>query len=236
MRLIVIGLSLTTLVAPNALVLGAPPVRDSERRFARTVKSWHSLKRQNIVMQETDYSCGAAALATLVKYYLGDNVDEDYFLEGLDEILKPEEIEERIENGLTMTDIRKVAVYRGYQAAVARMKLDKLFEAKVPLLIGIDVDGYKHFVIYRGFDGFYVYLADPIRGNIRVSATVFQGQWQKNLALAIAKKGLKPNYASPLALNCRDFVGQTNKQFIQTQHARGSIHQTAGRPKQVPLP
>ena len=41
----------------------------------------------NIVMQKTDYSCGAAALATICKYYWGDNVDEDLFLRSLDGIL-----------------------------------------------------------------------------------------------------------------------------------------------------
>jgi uncharacterized protein len=95
-----------------------------------------------------------------------------------------------------------------------------------PLLVGIDIEGFKHFVVYRGFDGFWVYLADPIRGNVRVKAADFAGQWQKNLALAVAKKGVKPNEQSALALTADDlFKAQLNRQVILTQPGRGSIHE-----------
>ena len=205
----------------------APPVRDGDRRFAKRVWSWKGLKERNIVMQSRDYSCGAAALATLAKYYLGDDVDEQHFLNVLDQILTAEEIADRIENGLAMSDLRRAAVYSGYQAAVARMSIDKIFEATAPLLVGIDVDGYKHFVVYRGFDGYWVYLADPIRGNLRISANDFQKQWQKQLALAVAKPGVEPNQASKLALTANDFfLGRTNRQKVLTQPSRDSIHVT----------
>lgn len=206
---------------------GAPPVRDGERRIARHVVSWTDLQRRHVVMQQRDYSCGAAALATLVTHYLGDPRDEDYFLEQLDAILKPDEVRDRVENGLAMSDLRRVAVRSGYEAGVAKMTLEKLFEAKVPLLVGIDIDDFKHFVVYRGFDGYWVYLADPIRGNIRVPASDFQDQWQKNLALAIAKKGVKPDERSRLALTADDlFRTQLNRQVILTQPGRGSIHES----------
>jgi hypothetical protein len=207
---------------------GAPPIRDDARRVARRVASYRDLQRRNVVMQQRDYSCGAAALATLAKYYLGDNVDESHFLRLLDEILTPAEIKDRIENGLALSDLRRAAVKSGYEAAVAKMSLEKLFEAKAPLLVGIDVDDFKHFVVYRGFDGYWVYLADPIRGNLRIPAADFREQWQKNLALAIAKKGVKPNEHSALALTDADlFLGRTNRQLILSQPGRGSIHEPA---------
>lgn len=227
-RLLTVCCVAITLLAPLAsAVEQSAPVRDDSRRFAKSVHSWQALKRRNLVMQSRDYSCGAAALATIVRYYLGDDVNEQTFLRVLDTLLTPEEAEDRIENGLAMSDLRRAAVKAGYQSVVARMTLDKLFAAKVPLLIGIDVDGYKHFVVFRGFDGFWVYLADPIRGNLRIQATEFQGQWQKNLALAVAKPGMKPNPASRLALTADDlFLGQTNRLLIQRQATRGSIHES----------
>jgi len=207
---------------------GAPPVRDDARRVARRVASWRDLQRRNVVMQQRDYSCGAAALATLAKYYLGDNVDEAHFLRLLDQILTPAEVKDRIENGLALSDLRRAAVKSGYEAAVAKLSLEKLFEAKAPLLVGIEVDDFKHFVVYRGFDGYWVYLADPIRGNVRLPAADFRNQWQKNLALAIAKKGVKPPEHSALALTDSDlFLGRTNRQLILSQPGRGSIHEPA---------
>lgn len=219
-------LAASFLSAPLIARERSAPTRDAERRFSKSVYSWRALQRRNLVMQSRDYSCGAAALATLTKYYLGDNLSEQYFLRVLDGLLTEEQIAERIENGLAMSDLRRAAVAAGYQAVVARMTLDKLFESKVPLLVGIDVDGYKHFVVYRGFDGFWVYLADPIRGNLRIKAGDFQEQWQKNLVLAVAKPGQKPNFSSRLALNAEDlFTGQTNRVLLQGQTARGSIHE-----------
>ena len=38
--------------------------------------SWRELKDKNVVKQNRDYSCGAASLCTLLKYYWGDNVTE----------------------------------------------------------------------------------------------------------------------------------------------------------------
>lgn len=205
---------------------GAPPIRDGDRRIARHVASWVDMQRRHVVMQQRDYSCGAAALATLVRYYLNDDRNEDYFLRQLDEILTPAEARDRVENGLAMSDLRRAAIRSGYEAVVAKMTLEKLLEAKVPLLVGIEVEGFKHFVVYRGCDGFWVYLADPIRGNTRVPAADFQDQWQKNLALAVAKKGVKPNEQSALALTADDlFRTQLNRQVIVTQPGRGSVHE-----------
>ena len=39
-------------------------MRNPEHQFQVVPRDWRELKRRNIVMQKTDYSCGAAALAT----------------------------------------------------------------------------------------------------------------------------------------------------------------------------
>ncbi|MCA9233178.1 MAG: C39 family peptidase [Planctomycetales bacterium] len=197
------------------------PVRDEQHQFAKRVRDYRTLKRQNIVMQRRDYSCGAAALATIAKYYWGDNVDEEFFLTILDLILTPEEAEERVENGLAMADLRKAAVKAGYKAVVGKLTFEKLGESKVPLLVGIVVDDYDHFVVYRGTDGIYVYLADPIRGNLRIPSQVFIKQWQKNAVLAIAKPGAKIKDHSKLSLRGEElFLGQLNDQVVRTAGER----------------
>ena len=193
------------------------PVRDPDRKFARRVRSYTSFKTQNIVMQRRDYSCGAAALATVARYYWGDNVDEEFFLTILDHLLTIEEAKERVENGLAMSDLRRAAVKAGYKAIVGKVSFAKLSESKVPLIIGITVDGYDHFVVYRGTDGLYVYLADPIRGNLRVRSQEFVKQWQKNAILAIAKPGAKVKQYSHLSITADElFVGKLNDQVIRT--------------------
>ncbi len=87
-------------------------------------------------MQKRDFSCGAAALATLAKYYWGDDVTEDHFLRGLDGLLTREEVVDRIKNGLALTDLKKAADKVGYNASIGRLTFQQLTEAKVPLLVG----------------------------------------------------------------------------------------------------
>ena len=192
------------------------PARDAARTFQRGVRNWRALKRTNIVMQARDYSCGAAALATVGKYSWGDNVDEEFFLAILNLLLTPEEAEDRIENGLAMTDLRRAAVKAGYRAVAGKLTLAKLAGSKVPLIVGITVDEYDHFVVYRGIDGEYVYVADPIRGNVRILIRDFVKQWQKNAVLAIAKPGHKIKDSSPLSLRGEElFLGRINNQIVR---------------------
>ena len=197
------------------------PSRDSDRQFARRARNWTELKRRNIVMQRRDYSCGAAALATLGRYYWGDDVDEEFFLTILDLLLTQEEAEDRVENGLAMTDLRRAAVKAGYTAVVGKLSFEKLGESKVPLIVGITVDEYDHFVVYRGMDCQYVYMADPIRGNIRIPFAVFVKQWQKNAILAIAKPGEKIKEHSALSLRTDEVeLGRLNEQIVRTAAER----------------
>ena len=198
-----------------------PPVRDGDHVFQKRVRNYRELKRQNIVMQRRDYSCGAAALATVAYYYWGDNVDEEFFLAILDHLLTAEEAKDRVENGLAMSDLRRAAVEAGYKAIVGKVSFEKLTESKVPLVVGITVDDYDHFVVYRGTDGIYVYLADPIRGNLRVRTHVFIKQWQKNAILAIAKPGTKVKEYSRLSITGEElFLGKLNDQVIRTAGPR----------------
>jgi predicted double-glycine peptidase len=104
-----------------------------------------------------------------------------------------------------------------YEAAIGTLEYEKLAESKVPLIIGITVKEYDHFVVYRGTDGYFVYLADPIRGNVRIPGWEFVEQWQKNLVLVVAKKwDVDPPETSPLSVRGDEiFLGRMNEQFIR---------------------
>jgi predicted double-glycine peptidase len=201
------------------------PVRDPDHVFSQRVWSWKELRTRNIVMQRRDYSCGAAALATMARYYLGDSVDEDYFLDILDELLTREEIVDRIKNGLALSDLRRAADKAGYEAVVTKLTFEKLADAKVPLLVGITEGEYKHFVVYRGTNFRWVYLADPIRGHIRLTPNEFNRQWQKNLALAISKPDQDVPKTHGLSLTEGDlFWGETSDQLLRTLSERDATN------------
>lgn len=197
------------------------PIRDEDHRFRIRTKNYIEIRNQNIVMQRRDYSCGAASLATICRYYWGDDVTEDEVLDALDAILTPEEIEDRIENGLAMSDLRRAAVKLGYQAVVGKTTFEKLSESKVPVIVGIEPGGHKHFVVYRGTDFYWVYMADPIRGNVRMPVSEFVPQWQENAILVVHKPGEKVKKYSPLSLREEDIKrGELNWYLIRTQQSR----------------
>ena len=216
-------------VVLTSLGRGAPPfrapIRTPDHQASVYVRNYIELRNQNIVMQRRDYSCGAACLATLARYYWGDDVTEDMVLEALDSILTPKEIQDRIKNGLAMSDLRRAAVKLGYAAIVGKISFYKLQDAKVPVIVGISPEGQDHFVVYRGTDGDYVYVADPIRGNIRIPIPEFLKQWQENAVLAIHKPGEKVKEYSPLSLRWEEVVrGETTWQWIRSQDRLDAGH------------
>jgi len=52
-------------------------------KVRETVTSLEDLKKQNIVQQTYDYSCGSAALATLLNYHFGEDFEERQVIQGL---------------------------------------------------------------------------------------------------------------------------------------------------------
>jgi hypothetical protein len=94
------------------------------------VQSWKSFRDLHVVKQKRDYSCGAAALATLTRYYWGDGGTELEYLTISENLLTPEELEDRVENGLSLTDLstirklerndRELAFLRRHSSAACR--------------------------------------------------------------------------------------------------------------------
>jgi hypothetical protein len=193
------------------------PVRDAQRIVRPSVVSWYDLQRAHVVMQRRDYSCGAAALATLITYYWGDPVSEEYFLQEIARLLTPEELQERVANGLALTDLRRAAVEAGYEATMGTLSFDQLADSRAPVIVGIITHNLPHFVVYRGTDGEYVYLADPARGNVRVLVCEFVNQWQQNAILVVAKPDTPVPQYSPLSVTCPEIrLGELNWQHVRS--------------------
>ncbi len=203
----------------NALRFGTrAPYRDELVKSQAYVKNARQLRNENVVMQQRDFSCGAAALATVLNYYWGENVSETALLVIIARILSAEELSDRVLNGLTLTDLKNVAQTGGYTAVLGKLSIEKLAESKLPLVVAITVNDYDHFVVVRGMDDEYVFIADPIFGKKKVLIETFQEQWQQNAILAVIKPGEPPKENAPLSLKQveKETYKQSN-QFIQFQ-------------------
>lgn len=208
------------LTGPRTETAGISRVTDSRRDFRKPVENWMSLRTRNVVMQQEDYSCGAAALATVLRLYWGYDVTEAELLDLVDSQLTDEEYADRVENGLSMTDLRLAAVEAGFLASLRRVDLADLAKLKLPVIVRIIKHDYQHFVVFRGMVGDRVFLADPIRGNIRLSVTEFSKQWN-GVVLAIIDTRTKPPSDSSLLID-PDIIPQP-----ELQGARQHINRTA---------
>lgn len=194
------------------------PIRNQARDFRVFPKNRKELSRQDVVMQRRDFSCGAAALATVFKYYWREAVTEELFLTLIAGRLSLAELKERVQNGLTLSDLKRAAEAVKFSAVIGRLTIEKLADSKLPLIVGITVNDYDHFVVVRGVVGEYVYLADPIYGKQRVLINQFEKSWQENAILAVIKPGAQPMKTSPLFVTPYEAsLGNLNNLVIRNQ-------------------
>ncbi|KPQ30302.1 MAG: putative double-glycine peptidase [Marinobacter excellens HL-55] len=145
---------------------------------------------RNIVRQAYDYSCGSAALTTVLNFYLGRNLSERQVMEGLLHYGESERIVER--RAFSMLDMKRLVTALGYPSGGFRAKIDDLMELDHPAIVPIDHAGFKHFVVLRTIRDGRVYLADPAVGNISFTLDQFQEKWDDNVLFIVFPGSDKP--------------------------------------------
>jgi predicted double-glycine peptidase len=99
---------------------------------------------------------------------------------------------------------------------MAKVTFEELAKGKVPVVVGITVRKHDHFAVFRGTDGCWAYLADPIRGNVRTPVDQFLAEWQKNAILIVAKPNTPVKKRNPMGIYVDEYYrGGTNRQYIR---------------------
>jgi|RhiMethySRZTD1v2_1073278.scaffolds.fasta_scaffold136549_3 uncharacterized protein len=217
-RCLTYGLLLQMLVMGIGLAEGG--AEEVHRDTGRLPPKRHTLKQlryQYVLRQQFDYSCGAAALATLMTYYFGDETSERDILDLLKAGLTPDELEVKKKRGFSLLDLRRVAQTKGYQAAGFKLTIEQLKQLATPVIVFVQPLDYKHFAVLRGIDRGRVFLADPSRGNLRMSMGRFLTEWSGIIfVLDKAREGkettdllalLRPDYVQPELLSVGRRVG-----------------------------
>ncbi len=107
------------------------------------------------------------------------------------------------------------------------MSFEQLSQSKIPLVVPLKLKGFDHFVVYRGVFNGRVYVADPVRGNVRPTIPEFCGQWQKNAILVVIKKGEQPREWSPLSVRVNEVkLGETTEQWLRGEIPRPGERQS----------
>lgn len=180
-------------------------IRTGTVRGVEPIRSWRELRDRNVVRQRFDYSCGSAALATLIRYYFGDDVSEEAILADILGRMTETEIRDREVNGLSLLDLRLQAERMGYQAAGVRLNFASLPKLMGPVIVHLERDDYAHFAVLKGVRAGRVYLADPSLGNVRLSVDRFANAWS-GVALVLGKSGFGLPERYPLALEGQELV------------------------------
>jgi uncharacterized protein len=146
---------------------------------------------KNIVKQEFDYSCGSAALATLLNYYLGERFSEQQIIQGLMNYGDADKIEQR--RAFSLLDMKRFCEVLGYKAEGYKAELNDLKSLHKPAIVPIELSGYKHFVVYRGIYNNHIFFADPFRGNSSFSLEEFLPLWSQNIIFVVSSDAVKTN-------------------------------------------
>ncbi len=149
---------------------------DFEERIGGTARTWKDMRDAGVVRQGHDYSCGSAALATLLSGADPDVTEREILLEVL-EGLTDDQKRQTMEQGLSLLDLKTVANRRGFRAEGYRVEPDLLAKITRPVIVFIEPGGYRHFAVFKGMRGDRVFLADPARGNVRMPIYEFADIW-----------------------------------------------------------
>jgi predicted double-glycine peptidase len=166
-----------------------------------TVRSLLEIRHENVVVQQWDMSCGAAALATVLTYQLGDRVAEKQVAQGMLRRTDPMRVRHR--GGFSLLDMKRYAESRGFKAeGYSGLELEDLRQL-APLIVPVKLQGYDHFVIFRGAVGTVAVLADPAFGNRKLPLEEFKRVWNGNLGFVVRspEQSLPANRMRPRQLD-----------------------------------
>lgn len=159
-------------------------------RAAIVGKPVSEFKYQNVVRQRFDYSCGSAALTTVLNEYLGRQFGERQVMEGLLRFGETEKIVER--RGFSLLDMKRLTQALGHPSGGFRAEFADLETLDHPAIVPIAYGGFKHFVVLKKYQDGHVYVADPALGNISFTAEKFKEVWAPHVLFIVFPNGFEP--------------------------------------------
>jgi len=141
----------------------------------RPVRSLLEMRQENVIIQQWDNSCAAAALATVLTYDRGYPVTEEQVAHGL--LRQTDALRVKDRGGFSLLDMKRYAAQLGFDSdGYSDMSLENL-ASQVPMIVPTRLSGYYHFVIVKKITEQHVYIADPAFGNYRISHSRFADRW-----------------------------------------------------------
>jgi predicted double-glycine peptidase len=166
--------------------------RESGGDFSVSVMSWWEIPFRTVVRQRFDFSCGSAAVATILTHHYGRPTGEQepfkaMWAKGDKELIR--------KVGFSMFDMKNYLTDLGYTTEGFRLKVEDLQKIKRPMIVLLDLKGFKHFVVIKGTTKDRILTGDSVLGLTQYSTEDFGKMWN-GIALAIVKTPVpqRPKY------------------------------------------
>ena len=170
--------------AAEVLIGGAAPVHVR-------VHSIKALRFLSTTRQQYDFSCGSAAVATLLTYHYGVPVSETAAFQAMWEGGDRDKIRRE---GFSLLDMQRYLATRGFQADGFRLPLARLIEAGLPAIVLVTEKGYNHFVVIKGARDGRLLLGDPSSGTRAVTREHFEAIWPTRLLFVVHTSPTRPRF------------------------------------------
>jgi len=160
---------------------GSPTIETPGHRLALSAGDYavpvHSMAERRfltVVRQRYDFSCGSAALATLLRHHYGDDASEQSVFMGMWQTGDRAQIRRL---GFSLLDMKNYLNARGIHAEGYVVTLDEVARTRVPGIALINLRGYRHFVVVKGIEGGQVLVGDPSLGIRLIDVKSFRTMW-----------------------------------------------------------
>jgi predicted double-glycine peptidase len=148
--------------------------------------SLREMRTRHVITQEYDFSCGAAAIATLLTYYFGEPATEKEVIVGIAERADFQKVMQR--RAFSLLDMKRFAEAKGYQAIGYKMDFEFLVDLNQPVIVPVIIRSYKHFVIFKGLVEDRVVIADPAFGNYTKRVGQFLDIWENGVGFILKRR------------------------------------------------
>lgn len=170
-------------VAFDATRIGSVPV-------TKQIKTFRDLRYREMMQQHYDFSCGSAALASLLHYGYGLDVSETELIKKMLVGADPKEV---VKNGFSMLDMKRYVESIGFRGHGFRIKPDALYRLQIPVIALMDIRGYRHFVVVKGASAGRVFIADPALGHRVVFERDFVKGWNGVVLAVVGNQPMQAN-------------------------------------------
>lgn len=150
--------------------------------FRVPATSLKEMRFRTTLRQQYDFSCGSAAVATLLSHHYGYPVNEQQVFE---QMYAQGDRNKIRREGFSLLDIKRFLASRGFPSDGFRLPLQKLADARLPAIVLLSENGYHHFVVVKGVSDQRVLIGDPSGGTRSLPRARFEDMWNSKLLFVI---------------------------------------------------